>query len=131
MGWLTRSALKMVLPSGGPLKGIDETDLDRFFEELAHDVPPHLRAGLLAGSLLVMLGPPLTLGVPAPAFLLPEKLRGAHIYRLATHPLYLIRQATMLVKMMAGMQWGRDPQVRDELGVAPLGPDPATWRDSF
>ena len=131
MRWLTRYALEAVLPSGGPLKGIGETDLDAFFEELDREVPLHIKAGLLAGSALVMLGPPITLGIPAPAIMLSDKLRDEHVYRLSTHRLYLVRQATLLVKMVAGMHWGRDPQVRDEMGVGPVGPDPGTWRDSF
>lgn len=120
-----------VLPKTERLKGVADTDLDGFLDRFHAEAPLLMRVGTVAGAALVVLAPALTVKVPVPAFLLPETLRDEHIYKLSTHPNYLIRQTTFLVKMVAGLAWGQDADVRSDLGVGPLGPDPGTWRDSF
>ncbi len=128
---LTRYAMELCLPSGGPLKGVGETDVDGFFDQVASDVPLLLQAGVVAASAMIVVTPVLTLGIPAPVFVLPERLRDEHVHRLSTHRIYMVRQLTTVLKMAAGMQWGRDADIRESVGAGDLGPDPGTWRGSF
>ncbi|TNF36697.1 MAG: hypothetical protein EP329_04940, partial [Deltaproteobacteria bacterium] len=128
MRWLERFALRAVMPDGGGLPGIEATGLDAFLDRFHREAPFAFRAGLLAGGALILATPVLTLRRPVPAsWLTPEQL-DTHVQRLAYHPLYPVRQTLFAVKMVAGLCWGADPSVRETLGVAPLGPDPGTWR---
>lgn len=125
---LQRFALRAVLPRGGPLPGIDDTDVEGFLDRFDAEAPAAYRLGLLGGAALIALTPPLTLGRMRPAPLLSPDDLDAHVTRLAGHRLYPVRQAMFAVKMVAGLCWGADPVVRARLGLAPLGPDPGTWR---
>ncbi|MBK7861865.1 MAG: hypothetical protein IPJ65_25270 [Archangiaceae bacterium] len=68
--------------------------------------------------------------MPLPAFLLPARLRDLHAARITTTRIYLLRQATMLVKLPGGLVWGADPKVRQLFALPPLPADPGTWRQS-
>lgn len=125
---LQRFALRAVLPDGGPLPGIDATDVDGFLDRFDAEGPAAYRLGLIGGAALIVLTPPLTIGRMRPAPLLSPDDLDAHVTRLAGHRLYPVRQALFAVKMVAGLCWGADPAVRARLGLAPLGPDPGTWR---
>ena len=131
MRWLTKQALELVLPSGGQLKGIGETDLDGFLDRWNREAPPAFRLGLLAGSALVMAAPVVTVGIPLPANALSQRQRDEHIYKLSMHRIYMVRQVAFIVKMVAGLAWGQDPDVRNDCGVVATGDDPGTWRGSF
>jgi len=132
MRWLTKQAMEMVLPSGGRLKGIGETDLDGFLDHWDEEAPAVFRFGLVAGSALVMASPVVTIGVPLPATALSPDKRDEHIYKLSMFPFYPVRQAAFIVKMVAGLAWGQDPDVRRDCGLRnPEVKDPGTWRGSF
>ena len=128
---LTRYAMELVLPAGGALEGAADTDVESFFDQVAQDVPLMVQAGVVAAAAMIVVSPVLTLGIPVPVFVLPERLRDEHVYRLSTHKIYLVRQLTTVLKMAAGMEWGRDPAVRAKVGAGEMGPDPGTWRESF
>lgn len=131
MRWLTKRALEMVMPSGGRLKGMDETDLDGFLDRWEAEADPLFKFGLVAGSALLMVSPVATIGVPLPATALSPDKQDEHVYRLATHKVYLVRQVAFVVKMVAGIAWGQDPDVRRDTGQTAFGDDPGTWRGSF
>lgn len=130
MSWITKTAMKTLMPSGGyhGLKGLEDEHLEAFLAKFKREAPLHLRGGVQVASLFVLASPLLTVGTPLPSFLLSDDLRDEHAYKLATHKNYLVRQATMAVKYVAGLAWGTDPDVRDDVGVVPLGPDPGTFR---
>ena len=128
MRWLERFALRAVMPPGGPLPGIEATGLDAFLDRFHQEAPAGYKLLLLGGGALILASPVLTLGRPVPAsWLTPEQL-DRHVQRLAYHRFYPVRQALFGVKMVAGLCWGADPSVRTTLGLAPLAPDPGTWR---
>ena len=129
MGWVVRYAMRMMMPAEGSLPGVQDTQLVPFLRELRRDAPFTIRLGLILGSWLFVFGPLFTIFVPLPAFLLPRKWREKHAQRATAHPVYLFRQAVLLVKMFAGLCWGRDPAVRARFDMAPLDPDPGTWRE--
>lgn len=128
MRWIERFALRAVMPAGGALPGVEATGLDAFLDRFHREAPLPFRVGLVAGGAMILLTPALTLRRLVPAsWLSPEQL-DQHVQRLAYHPIYPVRQALFAVKMVAGLCWGADPTVRAALGVAPLGPDPGTFR---
>ena len=129
MGWVVRYALKMMMPSGEKLPGIDSTEMVPFLRQLRREAPFLIRLGLVLGSWLLVFAPILTVYLPVPAFFLSRRLREKHVQRATAHRFYLFRQAVLLVKMMAGLCWGRHPDVRARLDMAPLDADPGTWRE--
>lgn len=116
------------MPSVDGMKGIEATDLSAFLKELRRDAPFNIRLGLFLSTWIYLLTPIFTVWLPLPAFLLTEKLRDKHTNRFSTHRFYLIRSCALMIKMMAGMCWGRDPEVRKALGCDELPEDPGTWR---
>lgn len=128
MSWFTHFAMRTLMPSGGKLKGMDETDYKGFLKNFGREAPLLMRIGFTASVLLFVFGPVLTVYLPVPAFLLPAGLLDKHTQRMCDHPVYVIRMSTYLVKMVAGIGWGMDPEVRASLKVPPLEADPGTWR---
>jgi hypothetical protein len=120
--------MKNFMPPLGDMKGVEGTDLNAFLADVKRDAPPNIRWGLVLSAWIYLLTPILTVWIPLPAFLLPAKLRDKHTDRFSTHRLYLIRSCSLMIKMMAGMCWGRDPEIRRALGCEELPPDPGTWR---
>ena len=53
----------------------------------------------------------------------------AHAHALATHPVYVIRQLIVLLKLMGGVFWGESPEVRAFLHLPAYPADPGTRRD--
>lgn len=127
---LARFAMAALMPPVDDLPGIEEAGLDLFLDELFDEAPPHMLAGLIAGSAVFVVSPVITIGVPLWAPLLPERLLDRHADRITRHPIYLVRQSAFLVKMMAGLCWGRDSGVRERFGLDPYPGDPGTWRAS-
>ncbi len=111
------------------LKGLADTDVDGFLDQLLDEAPPIYKVGLVTGALFLLATPPVTIGKLKPANALRPDELDAHVNALATHRIYLVRQVTFAVKMMAGLCWGADPEVRTSVGLDPLEPDPGTWRE--
>ncbi len=122
--------MRMMMPRTGALPGVADTDMVSFLRTLRKESPMLVRVGLVLGSWLLVFAPILTVYWPVPAFLLPQKVREKHVQRASVHRFYLFRQAVMLVKMMAGLCWGRHPDIRARFEMEPLDADPGTWRDS-
>ncbi len=84
--------------------------------------------GVLAGGVVFAISPLFTIGVPLPAFLLPERMLERHAQKVTVFPIYLLRQSIFLVKLAAGLCWGADPAVRRQLALPPYPEDPGTWQ---
>jgi hypothetical protein len=122
--------METFMPPLNGMKGVGATNPKAFIKEIKRDAPANIRWGLTLSCWIYLLTPILTVYLPLPAFLLTKKLREKHTNRFSTHRFYLIRSCALMIKMMAGMCWGRDPEVRKALGCEELPPDPGTWRVS-
>lgn len=130
MNWLIKFAMRAMMPRTDKLPGIEDTDLDGFLDKLRRDADVIYWIGLIAGSVLFMLTPLLTVHVPLPAILLPKEWLDRHTDKILSHPAYLIRQGVYLVRLNAGMCWGADPKVRALFALKPYPADPGTFRTS-
>jgi hypothetical protein len=130
MIWLIKFAMCTMMPRTDSLPGIEDTDLDGFLRRLRAEALPLYWIGLVLGAIVFAVTPLLTLGVPLPAFALPKKLLDRHTERVLSHPVYLIRQAVFLIRVSGGLCWGADERVRACFALAPLAPDPGTFRPS-
>lgn len=128
--WLMRSAMVSLMPATPDLPGVEDCDPDGFLQQLAEEAPFRLRLGIFAGALLFHALPLFVVFVPLPAFLLPAGLRDRYAMKVASHPLYLVRQLIFLVKFAGGLCWGRDPAVRARLALPAYPQDPGSWRTS-
>jgi hypothetical protein len=103
-------------------------DLDEFLGRFRRDASGLLRLGVAAGLFLFVCTPLLTVYVPLPSFLLPQRMLDRHADRIATYPAYPLRSLILVLKLVAGLCWGAHPVVRERLGLPPLPPDPQEWR---
>ena len=117
-----------LLPRSSRLPGLADTDLDAFLRRLRREADFVLWSGLLLGALVFACTPLITLGVPLPAFMLPRRMLERHTARIIAHPVYLLRQALAVVRLIAGMCWAADPRVRACFALAPHPLDPGTFR---
>jgi hypothetical protein len=116
------------MPPSGRFKGVGDTGLKPFLREIRRESTFLFRIGIVATAFVFIWSPLITIFLPLPAFLLPRSLLEKHAQRAASHPIYLVRQSTFMVKMVAGLCWAKDADVRREMGLEPLLPDPGTWR---
>lgn len=122
-------ALAATFPSTERLPGLDQIDPRPGVRRLLAEAPLAVRYALYGGALLYHCGPVITLGVPVLAGWLGTERRDRHAARLASHPIYLVRQAMLLLKSIGGLIWGADPAVRAVLGMPAYPPDPGTFRE--
>lgn len=125
---ITRSAMCDLMPRAAGLPGVVDTDTDGFLRSLRREAHPAYWLALVVGAVVYTLTPVLTVHVPLPAFALPARLRTLHAQRVGELRPYLLRQALFVVRLSAGMCWGRDPSVRVRFALAPYGDDPGTFR---
>ena len=130
MNWLICYAMASVMPSIPGMKGVAETGSRAFLTKFNREASFLTRLALMGSTLFFVLSPLFTVYIPLPVFFLPKTLRERHIQRAAVHGFYPLRQAMMMVKMVAGLCWGQDPEVRVFLGAPPLDGDPGTFRGS-
>ena len=128
--WLIRKTLESIFPATDELPGIAETDLEAFLTQFHKEAPPVMRVALFGAAAAYNVSTPLTVGLPIPAALLPERLGDLHAQRAACHRVYVLRQIVLLLKTIGGMCWGANPEIRTQLGLEPYAPDPGTWRES-
>lgn len=121
--------LAAMFPASEKLPGIGDlpTAIDRVAQLRAEAVPT-FRLIVYVATALFLFSPLLTVGWPLPAFWLPRDKLDRHAYKLATHRIYIVRQATLMLKTAGGLIWGSDPLVRTELGQPLYGEDPGTFR---
>jgi hypothetical protein len=125
---LVRFALVAFFPRVGDLPGLAELGVDEKIVALRRESTRFFWTGMVAAAVFFQLSPILTVGRPFPAVLLTEEQLDAHAHRLATHPVYLIRQLIVLLKLMAGVFWGQSPEIRAFLQLPAYGDDPGTCR---
>lgn len=130
MNLLLIHSLAALYPRTEHFPGIADTGVVEFLRRFRREAAPLLRLGLYAGCLLFVLGPLFTVYVPLPSFLLPRRLLDRHADRIAQVRPYAVRSLVMLLKMIAGLCWGADAQVRARFGLPPLPADPQEWRTS-
>ena len=129
MGWLTLRALDAVLPGRQGCPGLAASSRGpAVVAELRREAPFEMRLVLNLAVLLWLLTPIFTVFIPLPAVFLPSKLKHRHTDAITTTRLYLVRQIALLLKQVAGIAWGQDPEVRKAYGLAPYGADPGTWK---
>ncbi len=130
MLWLVRSAMVAFYPRTADLPGLEDTGIDAYLRQFRSETTFTMWLGVVLAAWLFHLTPLFTVFVPLPAFLLPASLRDKHASRLGSVNLYLVRQAMLVLKLPAGLCWGRDPEVRKRFAMPAYAADPDTWRTS-
>lgn len=128
MNWLVRFSMCALYPSIDEVGGVEKARVDEFLRDFRRDAPFLMRAGVVAGSLVFVASPAITIGVPAPAFVLPKAALDRHAEKASTHRLYYVRQSIFLVKLAAGLCWGANDEVRKKFGLEPYPSDPGSYR---
>ncbi|UQA56792.1 hypothetical protein [Polyangium aurulentum] len=128
MNDLVRFALVAFFPRVDDLPGLAELGVDEKIEALRRESTFLFWLGIVGGALFFQISPILTVLRPWPAAWLTEEQLDRHAHRLATHPVYLIRQITVLIKLVAGLFWGQSPEIRHHLALPVYGQDPGTRR---
>lgn len=121
-------ALVATLPSADDIPGLDQLDTRGEVRRLIREAPLLFTVALLGSVLGFVLTPVLTVRWPLPALLLPRAVLDRHAYGMASHRLYLMRQAMLMLKTAGGGIWAAAPEVRARLGLAAYGSDPGTFR---
>ena len=128
MKWLIRKTMQDLYPASGGLPGIEDTGLDAYLDQFKAEAPALMYTGLVAGSALYQVAPVFTVRKARPAMLLSDAEREAHVQKITSTSNYPVRQAIFLVKMVAGMCWGKDERVREKMNLGAYEGDPGTWR---
>jgi hypothetical protein len=128
MNFLICSAMRALMPTTENLPGIDQTGVAEFVKQMRAESTFWYFLGVAVGALVFTITPVITIGVPLLAFMLPKKALDRHTAKIAYSKCYLLRSALLLVKLNAGMCWGRDPKVCALFNLKPDPADPGTWR---
>lgn len=121
-------AMVSLFPRVGAVPGLAELGVESKVSALHRESTGLMWLGVALGALLFQVSPIATLGRPVLATWLEPDDLDTHAFRLATHRVYLVRQAIMLLKMMGGIFWGESPEIRTELHLPAYGRDPGTRR---
>ena len=125
---LVRFAMVAFFPRTDDLPGLADLDVDVKIERFRRETTPLMWLGVAAAAVFFQLAPILTVRRPWPAALLTKEELDQHAHRLSSHPVYLIRQLIVLLKLTAGMLWGESPEVRAILDLPAYPADPGTRR---
>jgi hypothetical protein len=125
---LIRFALVAFYPRVDDLPGLAELGVEEKIEVLRRESTFLFWLGIVAGAVFFQISPIITVHRPWPAAWLTEEQLDRHAHQLATHPAYLIRQITVLLKLVGGMFWGQSPEIRRFLTLPAYGADPGTRR---
>jgi hypothetical protein len=125
---LIRFAMVAFYPRVGDLPGLAELGVDEKIARLRRESTLLFWTGLVAAAVFFHLSPILTVRRPWPAVFLTEDELDEHAHKLATYPVYLVRQLVVLLKLMAGVFWGESPELRAFLHLPAYGADPGTRR---
>ena len=128
MSWFLCMAMDCIFPSVPGLKGVKEANLAPFLRRFSRESTFLTRFGLVLSAWFFIWAPVLTVYIPLPLFFLPARLRDLHAQRASVHRFYLMRQTTLMLKMIGGLCLGQDPEVREQLGLEPYTGDPGTFR---
>jgi hypothetical protein len=125
---LVRFALVAFYPRVDDLPGLAELGVDDKIATLRRESTGLFWLGIVAAALFFQLSPILTVRRPWPAVFLTEDQLDEHANRLATTPVYLVRQLIVLLKLTAGIFWGQSPELRAFVHLPAYGEDPGTRR---
>ncbi|MCO4759975.1 MAG: hypothetical protein KC502_00605 [Myxococcales bacterium] len=125
---LLKWVLAALFPSVDGLIGLDSANLSAPLQRLSKEATLTFRLGLYLSAFAFIFSPIVTLGWPLPALWLGRSALDRHARAMAGHRWYLMRQAMLMLKTVGGAIWGADPAVRGQLGYAPYGHDPGTFR---
>jgi hypothetical protein len=125
---LVRFAFVAFFPRSSSLPGLADLGVDEKIAVLRRESTPLFWTGIVLAAVFFQLSPILTVHRPLPAVLLSEDQLDAPANRIAAHPVYLVRQLIVLLKIMAGTFWGESPEIRAFLHLPAYGEDPGTRR---
>jgi hypothetical protein len=120
--------LKALYPASAGLPGLEEMDPLAFTGEILEDSPWLMRLGAVGATLLFVALPIWTVYWPVPSFMLPAGVLDRHAAAVCDSDVYIIRNASFLLKMFAGLHWARQGAVRRHFALPAYPPDPDTWR---
>jgi hypothetical protein len=125
---LVRFAMVAFFPRVDDLPGLAELGVDDKIVTLRRESTALFWTGIVAAAVVFQISPILTVHRPWPAVFLSEEQLDTHAHKLATHPVYLLRQLILLLKLMGGAFWGQSPEVRAFLHLPAYPDDPGTRR---
>jgi hypothetical protein len=125
---LVRFALVAFFPRVDDLPGLAELGVDEKIAALRRESTFLFWFGIVAAAVFFQLTPVLTVRRLVPAVLLSPEQLDEHAHKLASFPVYVIRQLIVLLKMMGGLFWGESPEIRAFLHLPAYGDDPGTRR---
>lgn len=125
---LVRFALVAFFPREGDLPGLEDLDVDSKIERLRRDSTWLFWIGVVGAALFFQVATLITVYRPWPAVLLDPDDLDRHAYKLATSPIYLVRQPAVLLKLVGGMFWAESPEIRATVGLPAYPPDPGSRR---
>lgn len=125
---LVRFAMVAYFPRVDDVPGLAELGVDAKIAELRRETTWLFWTGVVAASVFFQLAPLLTVRRPWPAVMLTPEELDQHAHRLASHPVYLVRQIITLLKLTGGMFWGQSPEVRAMIALPAYPEDPGTRR---
>jgi hypothetical protein len=128
MNELVRMAMVAFFPRTADLPGLADLGVADKIARLRRESTLLFWTGIVFGSLFFQVSPILTLRRPWLAAYLSEDDLDRHANALASHPVYLVRQVTVLLKVMAGVFWGEAPEIRGFVHLPAYGVDPMTRR---
>lgn len=128
MLFLIRAAALALYPRTDELPGVIDTDVDTFLRRFKREANGIMWAGVVLGALIFTLTPLLTVYLPLPSFLLTARTLDKHADRIANFPIYLVRQAVIPLKLVAGLCWASHPTVRAKFALPPYPAEPSVWR---
>jgi hypothetical protein len=129
MNWLILQALDAVLPGHSDCPGLAASQRGpAVVAELRREAPIELRLVLNLATVMWLFMPIFTVYLPLPAIWLPSRFKHRHTERITTTSVYLVRQIALVLKQVAGLAWGQDPEVRKAYGLAPYAADPGSWK---
>src|SRR5262245_34544426 len=128
MNRMNLTANRALYPRSEHVPGVADTGIEEFLRRYRRESGLLVWIGLVLGTIVFTLSPLITIGVPLPSFLLPRRALDRHACAVAGHRFYLVRQTVFLVKLVAGLCWGADPEVRKRLALPAYPADPGTWR---
>lgn len=128
MAALLRFAVAAMFPGSDRYPSAADLGLDTFVVRFLHETSWLMWFACLGSAVAFHLSPVLTVFLPVPAVLLPARLLDRHAAAMADHPIYLVRQAAFLLKMVGGLHWAARPEIRTRFGLLPYPADPGTWR---
>ena len=121
-------ALTAFFPRVDDLPGLAELDVDARIVAFRRGTTLFFWAGIVLAAVVFQITPVVTVRRPFPAVFLGQDELDAHANALAEHPVYLVRQLILLLKLVGGLFWAQSDEIRAHLRLPPYPADPGTRR---